>query len=213
MTGDYSIDKYENLLKGYYAGEFIKVYFVIFYFTVSCYFLLFYFRRKKSPDNLIFGLFCMLLGSYFFLRTGIKYFLTGNYMILQKAEYAILFTLFPLFTQFIIMHFRRKIYWFQYIFYAVSISGFVFILLTNEPLLWDFINTNIIQPSWLIGTGTIAVILVREFRKQLQAKIMLFSFVILIIAIINDLFISRYLITTPLINKIGFFHLTVSLFS
>ena len=205
VAGDYIIDKYDDLLKNYYVGEFIKASFVIFYFTVSCYFLLFYFRRKKAAENLIFGLFCMLFGLYFFLRTGIKYLITGDFMLLQKAEYGILFTLFPLFTQFIIMHFRKKNHFLQYVFYSISLAGLIFILSTNEPVLWDFINTDIIQPSWLISIGTISVILIREFKKQHQVRIMLLSFIILIFAVVYDVFISRYMITAPLINKIGFF--------
>ncbi len=203
INGLIMIAPYQKITHHYFLTEYIKTFLTIVIIVFGLYFLLFYVRIEKGSDNLFFGLFCLFFSIYFFMHSEVKYFIIQDFMLLKRIEYICLFTVVPLFFEFILRHFNQKRNILHYIFYAVSAGCIITALISSEPALWDFLNINIYQYSWTIPIISIFIILLRERRKNKDALVMLYPMIFMILTVIMDIIISKNVITSPLLNALA----------
>lgn len=203
ISGDFRIDRYSSLLTQYLGREFLKFIFVIIYLIISIYFLLFYIRRPADREHFFFGLFNLMFAMYYFFRNDLRYYLFDfNHL---QMEYTLLFLLFPFFMSFILTYFRRKHRWYHYAFYGTTAAGILIIWLTQSPYIWKIVNLRFIQFTWIVPIGTVFYVLIREFRRQKDARLMVYAFTVFIVFMIHDILFNRALLTDEFTRKYGFF--------
>ncbi len=202
IDGQYFIERYDKLLINHYSIDYIKLFFVISFILIGANYFLNYSRKRKWNEYHVFSLFCFMVSVYFFLQTDIKYFLFDNFLILKKIEYLDLIALMPIFLYFFMLYFNQKTGIVQYFFYASSAVCFIIVLITGEPVVWNFININYFQYTWLIGIVTIFIILIKEFHKS-AAKLIFFSFIVMIFSLIYDVLHLRNILELPALIPFG----------
>ena len=210
VSGQYEIAPYDQMLSQFYKTSIKDIFLIIAYIVISAYFMLFFVRRPKEPEYLIFGLFTLTLSIYSFLRTEFRYVLTDDFNLLKKIEYMVLYPTAMLYPAFIFNYFKKKQNFVLYIFYGIGIVGMLTILFTGDPQFWSFVNKTFMQYSWAIGIICAFIVLFQEVPKNRDARYMLFAFAFLMVATVNDTLVSRNILHTPLLLTYGFFLVIVS---
>ncbi|TGN08398.1 SpoIIE family protein phosphatase [Leptospira ilyithenensis] len=200
------IGQADKLFKDYYSEEYTKLLFLTIYLTVGGYFLFLFVRRRRESENFFFGLFSIGLVVYNLLRNQIKYEFGLSFLPMKQVEYIILVTLIPL-----MFHFIRKLFNYEYrLFYkildAVELGFIVSFLFTSNIEYYNFMTTNVIQPTWLLYVIIIFYFLIKKIReKDRKAYYIMAGLVIIILATVLDILSTRGTIIFPRI--LGYFFL------
>ncbi len=210
-AGTFVIGGYSNLLSTTLISNFLQMFFVVVYIVVAGYFFLFFIRRRKDKENLYFALFSLAMGIYFALRTQSKYLLDADFFLFKKIEYLMLASVVPLFLEFLIRFFKKKHMLFHYIFFGLSIVNFIFFLITGSYTLWDSYNQFVQLPIWGLGVILSFVILVQNFRKELDARLILYATIILVLTLINDVLLNMSLYQFPRLTSYGFLFFIIAI--
>lgn len=209
--GNFFFQYYDDALKRMFQMEIHYFIFLITYIVVGLYFILFYLRQPELKSYILFGLFSLFLAYYVFQRTQIRFFVSDNYTLMKKTEYLALFTLTPLFTAFIFVFFHEKQKWYLFILYGVSIIGMLLVLFSGDPNFWSSINFRVVQPTWLLALIGFSGVIIRQFRKNPEARMLFISTVIIVLFAVNDALVARNYLQTPLMISYGFFLVVISI--
>lgn len=198
----------EDIIRNYFTDGFRDLLFIIVYFVICGYFLLFFIRRPKEKDHLFFALYTFSLAVYSFLRTEFRYLVSDDFYIMKKIEYMVLYMTAALFPAFIYSFFRKRSPLVIKLFYILMICGILVIAFTNSPQFWSIFN--LYAQYVFFGAFLFPFILMfGQLKKNKDAKYLLFSFLLLLIAAIHDALISRDLLHTPLLMSYLFFAVIV----
>lgn len=212
LKGRYILAYHSVIYDDFMRNEIIKLFFVGLYFLAGMFFLLFYFRMPDLKEYLLFGLFSICCSFYYFTLTQIIYLFLDQYLPLLRAEYALLYLLLPLFTIYVLYYFKQRTRIIHYAYYASALFCAVFVLAVPEPAYFDYLNVYFAQFTWIIPIATIITVQVREFRTNADARMMLGTSAILLIAAINDILLSRnvpFFRHMPFLTMYSFFIFTV----
>ena len=204
-TGNFMLGDYSTMQRELLSREFFDMVFPVIYLTVSIYFLLFFIRRPEDRENLFFSLFTGFCAFYFFLRTQVKYLLFTNFYVLKKIEYFFLVFILVFLLEFITLYFRRKRNLFHYIFYSISIIALLIILFSHSYQLWDIVTRYVLQPAWSIPVVLSLWILVEEFKKSRDARLILGTLLVLCLTFINDNLVNMMVYDFARLSNYGFF--------
>ena len=198
--------------KHFYGDEYIKLLLLMVYITVGFYFLFLYLRRQKERENLLFAAFTILLVAYQFLRNQIKYDIGIDFVYLKKIEYLILNILIPIFAHFIRVYFKYKWNSVLKAMDFIILASFLYVLFVLNVRHYDFINTMIVQPIWVIYIGMLIYYLINQIReKNIDAIFILAGAIIVIAASIVDMLSSRGILVTPRVVGYAFIFFILSL--
>lgn len=210
-TGDFRIDTYSKLQQGYFFRELFDMLFIVTYVIVGIYFLLFFLRRIRDKENLLFALFSLGMAVYFFLRTQLKYFIGIDFFILKKIEYLVLCWLVLCAIEFIVFYFKKKHTIFNYILWGSTLISFGVILFTGDYVFWDTFNQYFMVPSWAVGVAIGMWIVVKKLKTDIDARLMIVPFLILLATFINDILVNMAVIASTRLANYGFLFLIVSI--
>ncbi len=204
ISGPFVLDTFHVLEKQIYYEDLGRICFIVAYMVIGLYFILLFLRQRQNKEYLQFGILCIILTLYFFLRTQLKIDLGIDHLLLKKIEYLSLTVVFPLFLWFIFSLFKvRKLRWFLYSLTAIYAAGFLTILFSSTPQTWNFINTRILQYVWLIETTGIIALLISLYKQEKDARVMVYSFIVFSVSIIIDILAVRSILILPFISSIG----------
>ncbi len=190
-TGEFFLGPFMQLQRNLLAREFFTMFFVVIYLAVSLYFGIIFFLHAVEKDNLFFSLATLLSAIYFFFRTQIKYLISDNFLVMKKLEYIVLFLIFSLFLEFMTYYTARKRYVAHYFFHAITLLGVTSVAISNNPLAWNWILKNIIQPTWLYPVVYSLYVVSIGLRSRRELVFLLVSFFILTLTLINDILVNR----------------------
>ncbi len=171
----------------------------LFYFSM-------FLSRKNDPSYLYFSLFCVSIALRMTLQSGVGYlnhvlpFLSWE--VINKLEYITMYTALPFFTLFTLAFFRDR-----------------FLRLLSKPLiavsglftLITVVTTSVFH-SWLIPayqivllvTGSyILVVMIKNFRRDVFARILLLGTGFLFATVVNDIMYSNGYITSAFLVSYG----------
>ncbi len=182
-----------------------QVYTLMIYLTVGAYFVFLFIRRRSERENLLFGLFAFSLVVYHFLRTQFKFDLGLDFVTLKQIQYVNLFLFFPLFYYFQRLYHRAlPAFWTKFwdrvmlgvtVIYVGVAAGLFFF----EIHVWETVNQRVMQLGfWPVYILSIfAVLLVRAWRRDNDARIMIAAAVILLVSTVLDVLSSQGKINLP----------------
>ena len=211
FTGSFIIGNYAELLTNLFSNNFLKLFLVVIYYIVALYFLLFFARRVEEKENLFFALFSLAMGTYFALRTQGKYFIDTDFFTLKKIEYLILAIVVPLLLEFLMKFFKKKHNIFHLIFFSISTVNFLIFLFSNSYLFWDKYNQLIQVPVWAMGVTLIFIVLISKLRKELDARLIFYAIIILLITLINDIMLNMAVYQFIQLTSYGFLFMVIAI--
>ncbi|MBN1409406.1 MAG: Hpt domain-containing protein [Spirochaetales bacterium] len=189
-TGSFVLGDYSGLQKDEIYQDIFDLVFIVVYFVVAVYFLFFFIRRSSDRENLLFALFCLGMGIYFFLRMQMKYYLGFDFFIMKKTEYLVLCWLVYLMMEFLMFYFKKKHNIIHYIFLGITGVSFIVLLVTTDYNFWDNYNQYVMIPSWSIGVIVVLYILMSKIKSDWDARYMLIALLILLGTLINDILLN-----------------------
>ncbi|TGM65414.1 stage II sporulation protein E [Leptospira levettii] len=201
-----------NIQNRFYKDEFIKLIFLTIYITVGSYFLFLFIRRRKDRENLFFSLFSFSFVLYNFLRNQLKYELGFSFLEMKKLEYLTILLLIPF-----MYHFLRTLFEDKYVIFAKILDGFQllvfsFFLFSNNIEHFNFVLSNLVQPTWILYVILIFSNLIRNLRKKEKRAIYItIGLTIVLIAAIIDTATNRNYWVFPRIMGYAFLFFNISL--
>lgn len=207
-----SIGPSVSLSRKFYREEYFKIILLMVYFTAGGYFLFLFVRRRKELENLYFAMFTFFLVGYQFLRTQLKYELSYEFYTLKKIEY-----LFLPFLVFLFYHFIREFFKIQYHFVmkivdVLQMTVFLFFLFVPDVRILNKVNSNLLQPLWLIGIIFIVVSLFRKIKEKNRDSVyILIGMLVIVFAVLADIMSNRQLIVLPRLTGYAFIFFILNL--
>ncbi|TGM93960.1 stage II sporulation protein E [Leptospira levettii] len=201
-----------NIQNRFYKDEFIKLIFLTIYITVGSYFLFLFIIRRKDRENLFFSLFSFSFVLYNFLRNQLKYELGFSFLEMKKLEYLTILLLIPF-----MYHFLRTLFEDKYVIFAKILDGFQllvfsFFLFSNNIEHFNFVLSNLVQPTWILYVILIFSNLIRNLRKKEKRAIYItIGLTIVLIAAIIDTATNRNYWVFPRIMGYAFLFFNISL--
>ncbi|TGM43622.1 stage II sporulation protein E [Leptospira levettii] len=201
-----------NIQNRFYKDEFIKLIFLTIYITVGSYFLFLFIRRRKDRENLFFSLFSFSFVHHNFLRNQLKYELGFSFLEMKKLEYLTILLLIPF-----MYHFLRTLFEDKYVIFAKILDGFQllvfsFFFFSNNIEHFNFVLSNLVQPTWILYVILIFSNLIRNLRKKEKRAIYItIGLTIVLIAAIIDTATNRNYWVFPRIMGYAFLFFNISL--
>jgi hypothetical protein len=207
---------YIGTSKQIYANEFFselgKLIFLVIYATVGFYFLFIFLFRVKETDYLLFGLFSLLVVSYQFLRTQIKYYIPIEFIHLKQLEYFVFTLMIPFFTHFIRTYFKISMSKIIFILTLLSFAIAVSFLFHNNLIYFDMINKNLVQPIGFIWISYLFHFIYIALKKKYHdAKLIFFSVILLFVSVVLDIITDRGYFSFPRTFGFTFFFFIMSI--
>ena len=176
------------------------------YLVVGVYYLFLFARRSKEKENLIFGIFTIMLVLYQIMRNQLRNEFNFDFVMIKKCEYIVIATIVPVFT-----HFIRELFKFKWNMFQKVCDGFLGLIFLYELFVtniahYNVINKTIIQPIWIIYMIFIFYFLIVRMREKNKDAIFIFSGVLVMFAaVIVDILSTRGVFVFPKIMGYAFF--------
>ncbi|MCX7679018.1 MAG: helix-turn-helix domain-containing protein [Spirochaetes bacterium] len=191
-TGEFYIGPFMKLQRNLLAKEFFTMFFVVIYLAVGIYFGIIFVLHVSEKENLFFSLTTLSSAIYFFFRTQVKYLVSDNFLLMKKLEYMVLFLIFSLFLEFITYYAFRRRTVVHYIYHIVTAMCIGMVAASNDPLVWNAILKNIVQPSWIFPVAFCFYVIIDGLKIYKEFYFILISFIILSITLVNDILVNRH---------------------
>lgn len=172
---------------------------IFMYIFVGFYHLLLFLKRTQEKYNLFFGLFCLDIFCYLFLRTEVSYSLNLDPFLVTRIEYMFLFLLSPLALVFFDNFFENKVTRFSQAFLGLcGLMGFTVLFMPRYIASKILLGWQILA---LVSFIYFIIIIIRAIKNRHQdAKRLLLAFGIFIFAAIYDVVGATNLIP-GIVNK------------
>jgi diguanylate cyclase (GGDEF)-like protein len=161
------------------------------YTLVALTYLLLGLRNPREPVNWSFALFLFAFTLYFFARSQLKYAFSTDYMAWKRLEMITISLAPPAFLHYLTLFFKMKHRLVHWIFYGASFISIVLYSVFSEDRQWGAVLMNWTQPSWALLIGTVVYILWKNYRHHPDGKPLFYSIVVVILAFIYDILVSR----------------------
>ena len=198
--------------KSFINFEYVKLVLLMIYLVVGVYYLFLFARRSKEKENLIFGIFTIMLVLYQIMRNQLRNEFNFDFVMIKKCEYIVIATIVPVFT-----HFIRELFKFKWNMFQKVCDGFLGLIFLYELFVtniahYNVINKTIIQPIWIIYMIFIFYFLIVRMREKNKDAIFIFTgVVIMFAAVIVDILSTRGVFVFPKIMGYAFFFFISSL--
>lgn len=204
----------------FYHKNYGEIFFLIVYLTVGGYFTFLFFRRLKDYENLLFGVFILLLILYQLFRNQLKYETGLDFFLMKRLEYTVLFLLLPVFYYFVRLYFRlpdnRFVrIWDRFVAFVAILMAFMNLLIwgSDSIRMWDRVNTSFVQlflwPVFIIGSP--GIMIYRAIKLDRDALYMLMGNLFVVAAVVIDVLSTRGYFNLPRIMGFVFFAFIISL--
>ncbi len=207
----FDIGPANEIYRDYYYNEITQFTLLGIYLVVGLYHLLLAIKRKKEVYNFYFGAFCVLVSFYWFLFTGSRDLLFGQYQILRtKIEYAVVFLLPATLLFFLSYLFKRNDKKINRYFHRATIIYTIFVgslalLVIFGPYHVMQINLKIWQLSLpLVLIAFISFVTIEAFRRNKDAQYLIGGTAILLSGVLFDLLIALNVIQAERIAQYSF---------
>ena len=204
IKGPFRVDGLQVLQRELLINGFVHVLLTVIYLVVAFYFGLLYIRGADDREYLFFSLFTISSAAYLFLRTQIKYLLTGDFMLLKRIEYLVLFAILPFMMEYFTYFFRKRHGALHYACYALAAAGAAAVLFSDDLRFWNDVLFFLVEPSWIIPLGYCLWISVRELGRHPDARYVIAAFPLLWIVFLNDVLVDRGVLESVRLSHYGF---------
>lgn len=202
------------------AADLTALGFLACYMTFGIYFLFLYIRRPSEKAYPLFFAFISMLVLYQFLQSQVKYFVSGNFLLLKRIEYTALLTMFPAFYFYLRQFFRiSAVPFFRYVHYAVLASLVInagclaIVFATPDVPTWAKYNERFhlqaAMPFYLIVC--LSIVVYRIFKRDRDARIIIGGLLCLVLTLVVDNLVYYGIINIPRISSYVIFLFLVSL--
>ncbi|MCB1168927.1 MAG: SpoIIE family protein phosphatase [Leptospiraceae bacterium] len=193
-----------EVISSYYYAEVLSFALLSIYLAVGLYHLLLYTRRRKESHNLFFGLFCVGVTLYWFMRTGSRDLVFSNHVLIRTSlEYSILYALGPLLVLFFSQFLYRR-----YSKIGLVYSGFATICILITVSAPYPIKNQVLNISNLVAVIMLVYILYYVIRAAVQknkdAYYLLAGFFLFLLGAVHDILATFQVLNTPHITRYAF---------
>jgi serine phosphatase RsbU (regulator of sigma subunit) len=202
--GQFLIGEFSSMQRDLLMSNMFELIFVVIYFTVGIYFLLFFIRRPVQKEYLLFSLFSISIGAYFFFGTQIKHFLGLDFYSIKKTEYIQLCVMPWLFFEFISFFYNVHYRSFRYIIGAISITCLALVSYSENPDFWWQISMYPVNIMMAVTLCSTVYIIIANVKKNVDARYMLAAFIILAMAILNDMLVNMLVFDMYKLSQYGY---------
>jgi len=198
--------------KSFINFEYVKLVLLMIYLVVGIYYLFLFARRRKEKENLLFGIFTIMLVLYQIMRNQLRNEFHFDFVMIKKCEYVVIVAIVPVFT-----HFIRHLFKFEWsipqkIADGILLLVFIYELFVTNIRHYNIINTTIIQPMWIVYMVFIFYFLIVRMRQKNIDAVFIFSGVLVIFAaVIVDILSTRGVLILPKLMGYAFFFFISSL--
>ncbi|MCB1315088.1 MAG: SpoIIE family protein phosphatase [Leptospiraceae bacterium] len=221
FKGDVAIGPADDMLAEYHRENYVHLFFSIVYFTVGCYFLFLFFRRRKERENLFYGLFSLAFVGYNLFRNQIKYQWGVDFFTLKRIEYCLLFLIMPPFYYFARTYFEiprnrftRIVDGVNFVVCLLLILSIGLILGTDDVELWSnyqlFFSQLVLWPFLLITMLGIFIYHAVKYTS-VDAIAVLVGLVVILLSMVYDTLALQLSLDLPFIFNYTFFAFIASL--
>ncbi|MCB1167579.1 MAG: SpoIIE family protein phosphatase, partial [Leptospiraceae bacterium] len=194
----------DEVIATHYNAEILSFALLAVYAAVGLYHLLLFSRRRREKHNLLFGLFCVGVTFYWFMRTAARDLVFSNHALIRTSfEYSLLFALGPLLVLFFSQFLYRR---YSKVGLAHAVFAAICILVTivaPYP-----IKNQVLNISNLVALGMLGYIfyyIVRAaFQKNKDAYYLLLGFLLFLLGATHDIAATFGVINTPHITRYAF---------
>lgn len=196
-------EELEPLLRSASTVRYRELVLASVFFFVACYFYFLWGNFRYARDNLYFALFSTLLSAYLIARTGVPFFYGGGALQL-RLEYITVFIASPVFLRFLFAFLGRPFPIIVYIYDAFIVMCVAVVLGSADPDLWRT-TLRAVQFSMLAAiAGGLTVLFLAVRNGNVEARYIVWAFVIFCATVVNDVLASMNWIRTPLLFLYGF---------
>jgi signal transduction histidine kinase len=192
----------ESILRSDSRARYPELVLASVFLFVAGYFYFLWWSFKNASANLYFALFSTALAVYLVARSGAS-FLAFPGPAQQRLEFISFFVTAPVFLRFLFAFLGRPFPRFLNI-YDACIAGAVFLVaFTPDPDLWRTV-LRCVQLSMLVCIAAGFWLLLREARRNAEARYLVWAFVVFFGTVVNDLLSAMRIINTPVLFLYGF---------
>ncbi|MCB1138758.1 MAG: SpoIIE family protein phosphatase [Leptospiraceae bacterium] len=194
----------DQVISSYYYQEVLSFALLSVYGAVGLYHLLLFSRRRKEVHNLFFGLFCVGVTLYWFLRTGSRDLVFSNHVLVRTSmEYSILFALGPLLVLFFSQFLYRR-----YSKIGLAYAAFATICILITVAAPYPIKNQVLNISNLVAVIMLVYILYYVIRAAVQknkdAYYLLAGFFLFLLGAVHDILATFQVLNTPHVTRYAF---------
>ncbi|MBN2039338.1 MAG: helix-turn-helix domain-containing protein [Spirochaetes bacterium] len=189
FRGSFELGPFAELQQSIFFEDFFNLVFIIFYIAVAIYFGIVFGRKLVDKEYFVFAVFTLCSALYFFMWTQTKYFFTDNFLLLKRSEYILLFLILPLLMSFITNFFKKPYRSIHYIYFGIMLFASVCVITSNNILFWNRIMIYAVQPLWVVPIAYSVTVIIKEYKKDINAKYILASFIVTVILLLNDILV------------------------
>ncbi|MBU41868.1 MAG: stage II sporulation protein E [Spirochaetaceae bacterium] len=193
-----------EVITWYYLQEILSFSLLSLYGAVGLYHLLLYARRRNEIHNLFFGLFCVGLTVYWFMRTGSRDLVFSNHILVRTSlEYSILCMLGPL----LVLFFFHFLYG-KYSRVGLGYSAFagilaLGILVSPYPTKNLLLNINNLTSVFMLFF-LLYYIIRAALMKNKDAYYLLAGFILFFLGATHDILATFGVLNTPHVTRYAF---------
>jgi hypothetical protein len=202
------------------VSDVTAVVFLACYLTFGVYFLFLFFRRPQERSYLFFFVFIVALVLYQFFQSQLKYYTSGDFILLKRLEYVVLLGMFPAFYFYIREFFNmQQVRVFRYVHFgvlalcAVNSGLLLVVLFSRNPARWASLNEKVhlqaVMPVFLLVS--LGIVIYRIFKKDKDARAIMLGLVCLLGTLVVDNLVYYGIINIPRISSYVIFLFLMSL--
>ena len=212
---DYMLGKGDELTQRVWLKESMSLMLGITYFGFGLYHLYLFYRNRKLPEFLWFGITACLVAVYsiemsqwIFVAPLLK---TWPYLVHEKIEYSVIYLLPGIGLQLLacLLHIKTPV-WLRA--YQLGFAVQAFIVLTipgREVLTYSLFYWQCYVIPGLIGT--LVSVVWFAARGHLEARTMTMGWAVFLFCALNDIMVAQGVIATPRLMIVGFFAILLSM--
>ncbi len=178
---------------------------VAIFAAVGLYHLNLWSRRREQRSYLWFGVFSLQIGLYIFCARDISYLVIESNLLRNKLGYTAVFSLFPVFIEFLWPFLGVPIRWWWRVTQALALAFLV--VGVSWPSLWFIQSTFVVfEVTVLVPTalGLMSLLLRQAWQHNPEARTILLGGIAIGISGLNNAAIERNLWQAPEITNIAF---------
>jgi diguanylate cyclase (GGDEF)-like protein len=161
------------------------------YSLVALTYLLLGLRNLREPVNWSFAIFLLSFHCLFLCPLTAQILPFYRLHALEEARNDHCQPCPPAFLHYLTLFFKMKHKLVHWIFYGASFISIVLYSVLSEDSQWGAVLMNWTQPSWALLIGTVVYILWKNYRQHPDGKPLFYSIVVVILAFIYDILVSR----------------------
>lgn len=213
----------DEVRNSFITGEMISLVLIFLFIASAFYFALRAFQSGYLATFFLISSACLAFSLYIFVNSQLKYIFFQKHILFKRIEYILVSILIYIMMDFYYLYFlaknRDNPSWIYRGGQAlviglnfIAIVSVIFLLLTNDLILWDWVFMNVFRPLWVLPITLSLWILVGNIKQKTPNALIVLPFYLLcIVAVVNDVLFDLAFISWGEIGHITFLLMVVVL--